>query len=398
MSLMRRMVCFVASDIRINLWSFLLGTLQVTLAILLVGYMVHLGAVSFQSIQKCEELKEKGMMYQIDCIAESGYIDKNINTAEGECNFDSFYNFLDSLEDVEKVSCDSSLNIYFQRCDKEIETLAEVIGEDYASFSTRRVSKNFFDFYNLEISESAKEEFCVYSGCEIVPVVAGCSYKKIYDLGDVFFDFDQRPYKIVGFLKDGEIYAAPFEKSKAFSLNKTFIVPIEAEPLNEGINYITNLVGTYFVTDDENLIQSIIEEADRLELPQLRYRSLEKQLAYTVENLKNEAITMGSVLAIVFVFAATGMVSYMVRFIQKRLREFAIHMLCGAKPLDVMMRIVAQLVLILIIADVFVLLLFDSIFVIAITIALSIIYGLGIIAYPMLVLKENNIVDIIRRN
>lgn len=124
---------------------------------------------------------------------------------------------------------------------------------------------------------------------------------------------------------------------------------------------------------------------------------LDKQIKFVIDDLKNEAITMGSVLFLIFVFAATGMISYMVHFIQERLNEFAIHMLCGANYRDIILRIVIQLVCILLIADFFVIIFFDDVIVMCATILLSVLYGLGITAYPLYICKENNIVNIIRR-
>lgn len=202
----------------------------------------------------------------------------------------------------------------------------------------------------------------------------------------------------MGFLKAGEAYAAPFESEKAIILDNWMMVPRLAEPLSEGIGYLTDLVSTYFLTEDESLMEKIVQKAHNLNLLPFEYRSLEEQIARDINDLKNEALTMGSVMVLIFVFATTGMISYMIRYIQQRLREFAIHSLCGARNKALIFRIFMQVGAPSLIADIWIIVLFQQPLLITCVILFSFLYGIGIAAYPLYTFKRYAIIDILRRN
>lgn len=392
-----RVIMFLGIDIRKNKWNFMFGLVQITLTILLIGYMLQLGVTSIKTISGVSNLQEKGTSYQIDCIAESGQIDEIINTKEGSEKLKTLYRWIEKQTELELVTTDSALSIYIDAGNEKLEKLAEENMYGICALRSLRVSDNFFEFYNLEIAEQEKKSFVEYNGGEPIPVIAGASFQKIYKKNDVFKDSDGELYKIIGFFKKDESYVAPFESKKAISLNNVMVVPRLEETMGE-FDYIVYLVSTCFVTEKESIMQGIVDKSNSLNLMPLEYRSLETQLDYDIEDLKNEAITMGCVLLLVFLFAATGMISYMVRFIQNRFYEFAIHTLCGACFFDIVMRILAQMIAILFVADIFVLLIFDNFIVVIGTILFSIIYGFGIMLYPIYVLKKKNIVEVMRRN
>lgn len=398
MRLLQRMIHFLCEDIKKNKLNFVFGVLQITLVMLLLGYMIDLGIESYKTIERCTALKEQGNMYQVECIAESGHINKIINDEASLNRFGQFYQYLDSIEDMKYVTADSSLDIWLTAYDADLGRLADVEAYGVAEFPALRVSNSFFDFYGLDVEAKSLKNFNAYNGGEEVPVILGHGFKPYYALGDVFTDSGDRPYRIVGFFKKNERYVAPFESKSATPLDNMVVVPVNAEPIENGIGCITVLSSTYFITDDEKVMEKIVQKSNDFDLLPLDYRTLDEQITYVIEDLQNEAITMGSILLLILTFAAAGMISYMVRFIQLRLREFSIHMLCGADFFDIILRIVSQLCLILCIADVFVIGVFDSVMVVAGTIVLSFVYGMGIILYPIWILKQNQIIDIIRRN
>lgn len=103
---------FYFSDLKNNKGYFIFATIQITLVMLLIGYMLQLGSDSIKTISELNDINEKGNVYQIDCIAEAGQIDKLINTEEGQEKFKSFYTFLNSLDGIQCVTADSSLAVY----------------------------------------------------------------------------------------------------------------------------------------------------------------------------------------------------------------------------------------------------------------------------------------------
>ena len=226
----------------------------------------------------------------------------------------------------------------------------------------------------------------------------GSDYRKYYDEDDVFYDTGGQAYRVLDFLKRGSLYAAPFESERARILDDWMIVPLGTDHQGGGMGYITELTSTYFLTDRKDSMEALAAEIQSQDLLPFRCKSLEAQAVYDLKQLKNEGLTMGSVMLLILLFAASGMIACMIRYVQERLREFAVHMLCGAGRTDILLRIIMQLCVILIISDLTVYIVFRSFVVCLAVILFSICYGVGIAAYPIYLFRKQEIVDVIRRN
>lgn len=339
--------------------------------------MLQLAGDSAKALGEFKQLQAQGTIYQVDCIAEAGHIDKIHNSKEGQEAFKRFYSYLEQMDHVDRVVARTSMNLYIETSHAKGNDLAERIEEGVSSFSTLRVSGNFFDFADLDLLGGRQRiisRFQDFQEGKRIPVVLGSNFQTFYEEGEMFFDSSGRQYEVMGFLKAGEAYAAPFESEKAIILDNWMMVPRLAEPLSEGIGYLTDLVSTYFLTEDESLMEKIVQKAHNLNLLPFEYRSLEEQIARDINDLKNEALTMGSVMVLIFVFATTGMISYMIRYIQQRLREFAIHSLCGARNKALIFRIFMQVGAPSLIADIWIIVLFQQPLLITCIILFSFLY------------------------
>lgn len=401
MNLWKQQLPFFFFDIRRNKFGFLWGLIQIVLAILLTGYMLQIAQETVEAGTAFRQLQSRGSIYQIDCIAEAGEIDAIVNDKNGRRRFREFYTWMGRLNNVERITARSSLNIFIHAQNAKGSELAEQIQEGVASFSTLRISGNFFDFFNLEAGrENIKlaQLFDDYGGEGVIPAVLGNDFREVYAEGELFADDGGKVYRVAGFLKADAVYAAPFESGDAIRLNRFILVPRLAEGPEEGIGYITELVGTYFVADSVGIMEEIMEKAVSLQLPPMEYRSLSEQLALAAKERKNEAITMGAVLFLVFSFAAAGMTSYMIRNLRLRMREFAIHMLCGAQRKGILLRIILQLAIMLFLANLSAAAVFQRLEITIGLLMISLLYGAGIAAYPVFIFRNQEISDIIRRH
>lgn len=401
MDMMKRQLYFFFFDVKRDKLGFFFGIVQITIAMLLVGYMLRLAGDSMETLSEFRHLQKQGGMYQVDCVAEAGQISDATNSETGQEAFRAFYGYLETQERTHRIIADASLGIFMDTSGAKGRELAEDEMGGLLTFSALRISSDFFDFADLELTVDRRqiaERFRDFRRGETVPVILGSDFQDFYEEGENFADSDGRKYRVVGFLKAGEAYAAPFESEKAIGLDRWMVVPRLVEPLSEGIGYLTDLVGTYFLTEDKVVMDRILEKAHELGLPPMEYRSLEAQLASDVNDLKNEAITMGCVMAVILLFATTGMISHMVRQVQRRLREFAIHALCGASGGELIFRVCAQLAATILSADAAALWVFKTPVLVGVTALFSVLYGVSVAAYPLYVFKKQEIVDVIRRN
>ena len=142
----------------------------------------------------------------------------------------------------------------------------------------------------------------------------------------------------------------------------------------------------------------LVQEFRKRQLLPFEYKQLTDQVKNDVSDLKNEALTMGCVMLLLLTFATTGMVSCMVRFVRKRMKEFAVHLLSGADIRDIMLRITMQLCVILLLSDLTVFCVFGAGSVFLCVLLFSILYGVAVSAYPLYLFRTQEIADVLRRN
>ena len=389
------------SDVWQNKWSFLFGLVQVLLALLLTGYMLSLAQTGWRTIEAFEHLQKLGSVYHIGCIAEAGQIEAVTNDDSKTADFEAIYRYISDMEETETFTADASMKIFLSAEDTEAEDIAADNMYGMMSFRTLRVTEGFFDAFPLEMSVEKgrlKEAFRQYYDDGVMPVLLGDSYRKYYQEDEIFADSDGKEYRVLGFLREGSVYAAPFESERARILDDWMIVPLGNDRQGGGIGYITELTSTYFITDREDLMEELVQEFKKRRLLPFEYLQLSDQVKSDIEDLKNEALTMGSVMILILAFATTGMVSRMVRFVRNRMKEFAVHLLTGAGIRDVMLRIAMQLCVILLLSDIVVFAVF-GVGVVSFGILLfSILYGVAVSAYPLYLFRTQKIADVLRKN
>ena len=384
-----------------NRWNFLLGLIQVLLALLLTGYMVSLAQTGMRTIGAFEHLQSLGNVWHISCIAEAGQIQEVTNDDRKIADFEAIYQYIDDMEDTETFTADASMKTFLYDKDTEAEKLAADIRYGTAAFRTLRVTEGFFDAFPLQMSikkERVQEIFRQYVDDDVMPVLLGDSYRKYYRENEIFTDSGSKRYRVIGFLKKGSIYAAPFESERARALDRWMIVPLGNDRQGGGIGYVTELTSTYFITDREDLMGELVREFRKRQLMPFEYKQLTDQVRNDVSDLKNDALTMGCVMLLLLTFATTGMVSYMVRFVRKRMKEFAVHLLSGAGIRDIMLRIAMQLGVILLLSDFAVFCIFGAGSVFLCVLLFSILYGVSVSAYPLYLFRTQEIADVLRKN
>ena len=163
-----------------NRWSFLLGLVQVLLALLLTGYMVSLAQTGLRTIGAFEQLQSLGNVWHISCIAEAGQIQEVTNDDGKAVDFEAIYRYIGDMEDTETFTADASLKIFLDDKDAEAEKLAADVRYGTAAFQTLRVTKGFFDAFLLQMGmekEQVQERFRRYAGDDVMPVLLGDSYR-----------------------------------------------------------------------------------------------------------------------------------------------------------------------------------------------------------------------------
>ena len=254
---------------------------------------------------------------------------------------------------------------------------------EYAYINSLSVNKNALNAFNVELESGRYFEESEYSELEedILPVVLGYNYKKIFKVGDTIeyvFVNDIRKAKVVGILKEDEtiptdytnIYMGRSVNAKNYDLNGIMLIPYgENIPMNR--LDISNVFWYNFVILDSKLedtkkddILNEIEEKieDTIEIKYNR-KSYDKEITAELDKYKElkESYSLTAVVAIVF--SAITMIVSMLNSIKKRKREFGIYISSGATMKDIVGIIFFQMIAMVIIALIMTIVLLKTYFV-----------------------------------
>ncbi|MDR3060744.1 MAG: hypothetical protein LBU57_01365, partial [Dysgonamonadaceae bacterium] len=263
---------------------------------------------------KLRELTGKGEIYHFQLLAEANQIGAIMNDDESNERLDAFLAYIED-DPIEKFIVDQSMSISFAKDQKPFCTIGEVTKTN-CYIKSIRVTQNFFEIFQVQgyfNRRKIEETFKHYTFGDDIPVVLGADFKKYFDTGDTIMDDMEQIYQVVGFLNKGEFYVAPYESSKAFYLDDTFVIPTGASERN----FIT-LASTCFRTDDITSLAAIEKKSNDMRLFPLRSEGFTTKIETNKKAILNEMMTILAVMSLIFLFASIGVVSYMIRFIQNR--------------------------------------------------------------------------------
>jgi hypothetical protein len=384
----------IFQDIRGNVFSFLFGLLQVLVAMLLLCYILQLTDIYFDTMSKLNSLTEEGEIYHLRIVAEDREIDDLLNDEEKSMRFNNYLSYIEEYP-VNKFIVDRSMGIYFNADDAPFDKIGEQF-EGTSLVTAVRVTPNFFMIFKV-VGDYNQDEitkiYTEYTPGEEIPVVLGSDYKKYYNIGDkIQTDIDE-VFAVVGFFNKDEYYVAPYESDKAYYLNQSFVIPNKASENN----FIT-LVSTCLQTDDSEVLDEMIKKSEEMGILSLEYESFTFQMEESKTDIINEMMTMASVMIILFIFASIGIICYIVRFIQIRMREFSIHMIYGASEGSILIRISMQIILMICVSVVVAVFFFGLTLAVLWTTVVGFVYCLGLLSYPYVTFKRLSIVEVLRGN
>lgn len=104
------------------------------------------------------------------------------------------------------------------------------------------------------------------------------------------------------------------------------------------------------MADSDNVINAIIDKSNELGLYDFSSRNFTEQLDVIVTDTKDEIFVNATFMFIILIFACIGIIANAIQFISNYSREFAIHMLCGARSRDIIFRVFFQIIIMMLIS------------------------------------------------
>ena len=231
-----------------------------------------------------------------------------------------------------------------------------------------------------------------------VPLLLGYDFQKYYKLDDVIYDYSEQCYRVVGFLEKSSFYLNPYN-DEVYWLDRAFVVPLQPDKFEE-LDYFSAISSTFIITDDTANLWAIQEKSNELKLYTFEFRSFTEDLNMASEGYRYGILMLGLLAAAMLFFAVTGFILNLIRFIKTHTKEFENHFISGGGMAPIILRILIQVFIIIFLSDIIMVIIYRllDIFVAPLfyrltpvtllTILASLLIGLVIIVYPVIMLSR----------
>lgn len=396
---MRQQLRYALEDIWDRRFNHFILFVQIFAALVLVSFifLISLNVNSFKS--KLNEI----MMEQNEDI----YINRDIDNIE---KIDEINLAQDSIERQGELYRFLKENSSFKTYTADMQSsmwLSDSILDNSFALNPRNMPNAYF---LLKIDEEFQSVFklkCIkgrlfsqdnfkHTGSEI-PLILGYDFQKYYDLDDIICDDDDQLYRVVGFLEKSSFYLNPSRGSLIYLLDKAFVIPLQPDRF-EAWDYCSAINSTFIITDDSENLHDIQEKSNKLGLYTFESISFTDQLQYLLEANRFEVLTIGFIMTTTLIFSIIGFISNLIQFINIHMKEFAIHLLCGGRVISIIQRILIQIFFIILLSDIIVIAIHRFSMTTFLTITCSLLIGLIILVYPIMMLSRIQINNILRRS
>ncbi|MCY6960463.1 ABC transporter permease [Clostridium brassicae] len=265
-------------------------------------------------------------------------------------------------------------------------------------------NKMFFDIYDIKAVEGRMfNESDFIGNSKIIPVVVGYNLKDRYKLGEIYLERDLDTnkdinYKVIGIIEYNSSYPSLGDIGKETELNYTFFKPLNINLINNFSSMDMAISSTVVFTNNEKEVRAIEEKSVELGLFSMKYRPIQEDINKYLDYFHKKITYQIFIAFIVLFFAATSMALNLTTMISKNIREFSIHMICGAEISSIIERFLWQLLIIMSLALVPTVIVYDINISLLYTIVIACIISLLIMSIPYIKLKRTNIIELIRRN
>lgn len=283
----------------------------------------------------------------------------------------------------------------------EYETAEKIQGNTIIQSTA---NKRFFESYDIKVIEGTMfNESDFTSNSDIIPIVVGYNLKDRYKIGQTYLERDldtnkDITYKVIGILEYNSSYPSLVDIGKETDLNYTFFKPLNINLVNEFSSIDMAISSTVIFTKDQKDVRDIEEKSAELGLFSMEYKPIQEDIDTYVDYFHKKIAYQIFISLIVLFFAAISMALNLTTMISKNIKEFSIHMICGAEIRSIFQRLLWQLLIILSIALIPTEIFYGINVSLVYTIIIACIISLIIMSVPYIKLKRTNIIELVRRN
>lgn len=431
---------FFLQDIRQNPSAFLIVTLQVTVALILLCYSFSMMLEGRDAMEKLGEIEDSGPVYKLTEHLEAEEIDELVRDGKSGRALFELKQYMENIPEFTCVTSKNSSDFIFDMEKSELDprNAGKFLDSRNGRMTARmlEVNENFFGFYGIEgcyelggstdkdsagganrggiadntgVTGDGRDSstgIAGSAGAEAAPkaIILGHSFRECCGVEDILCDFTGERYRVTGFLPEGAYYVNPYEQWEPFYLDEYVIVRAQTRE-EDAVGTFIDLMSTMIVSEDGDAVEALPEKAAALGIGVFDVENYSARVESKAGDIVNSVMTLMFLAAVILLFCSIGFLVNMLRFIDSHMEEFAVHMLCGAGKGDIIRRICLQtgsivaagLMISFAAGRMMDFSARDGQIPFLLTAVTAVLYAFVILLYPVRILKKQNICDIIRR-
>lgn len=321
---------YAYKDIKENPKFFAVYFLQLFVGIMLIGFCINKCLLLTETKEKITSLGKVENMYVMRDVTPPEVFNSKICQSYNESiiRMKKFMSYLESSDSFEMCS--------FEKTAEWSEK--PILGKNELSVLT--ASEKFIEVFNLN-AEDGKSLKNIFSSSNdgYIHVAAGSNFKSSYKIGDVICD----KYCIDVFLNKDSFYTDPLTSAELISLNSALIVPVIKDiAYNDFASLDTLICGSCIITDEPGVLKEIQNKSTELNLYSLEFTSYKARMSSIIEQEMMKVRYAVLVVVLILIMCVVCISSSLITFTERHMKEFAVHLLCGAALQGIAQRLLFQ--------------------------------------------------------
>lgn len=387
-----RQIIFALEDIKRRKNFYIRFFIQITCVLILFGVCVSQLSSLNNFTHKFDIFENLSQMYIVRDDTNDEIINQRLSKDDIEEKLFKFYNFLISSDDL-------NFYTYFNQdisieSNKELDIKHKVYPDNINRYSLISVNSDFMETFNLSTSKGrifSEIEFATKNN--LTPVILGHAYNQFYELGDIIND----QYSVIGILNKSNFYLDPGKTDEIMYLDDFIIAPLIVNNETPYTKLDSIITSSTLITNNPLSLQKIKDMSKSIELyDEINFISFSQQLENIVKSYMTLIYFSSLIQIMILFFCLICIITSLINFIDSHRREFAIHILCGAKISDLIYRIAFQIFIILATANIITLFIFKfTLSTLGIN-AISVFMLIIIMVFPVIKIKKQQLSDYLR--
>ena len=268
------------------------------------------------------------------------------------------------------------------------------------------IDKNYNDISPLTVIKGRKFNSSDFTEeTSVIPVIIGYNLRDKYIVGEVYEIIDpiegknKIEYEIIGVLDHNESFISINYGITDF-LNYSIIRPISEKSVDEikqFSEFDLRINNNFIATKGISEIQKIENKSRELDLFSIKYKLISEVVKSNLDFSRSKIIYSIFICIIILLFTLIGIISSIIQMLNVSIRNYTIHILCGATKMDMIKRIVISLTIVELIVAIPIIIILGLNIDILITLLVIILINLLILIFPLNKLRKTEISMMIKR-